>query len=49
MGLLIIAAIVLYLLFHAHHVRRNYRRHRLTLWASMAGPFGTRISKRVRL
>jgi hypothetical protein len=44
----IIIVVVLYALFHAHHVRRNYRHHRLSLTASMYGPFGVRISKRFR-
>ena len=36
---------VLYLLFHGHHARRNYRRG-ASVWVSLRGPFGTRISKR---
>jgi len=43
----LIVAVVLYLLFHGHHVRRNYRRHRMSLWISLRGPWGTRISKRL--
>lgn len=35
---------VLYLVFHHHHYR-NRRRHGLSVWASIPGPFGTRISK----
>ncbi len=46
MTALIILAVVLYLLFHGHHVRRN-RRRGLSVWISLAGPFGTRISKRL--
>lgn len=41
----IIIIVALYLLFHHHHYRRN-RRRGLSVWVSMRGPFGTRISKR---
>lgn len=41
----IIAVVVLYALFHGHHYRKR-RRHGLSVWASIPGPFGTRISKR---
>jgi hypothetical protein len=41
----IVGAVVLYALFHAHHYRKR-RRHGLSVWASIPGPFGTRISKR---
>jgi hypothetical protein len=41
----VIVAVVLYLLFHHHHYRRR-RRRGLSVWASIPGPFGTRISKR---
>jgi hypothetical protein len=44
MGLLIALA-VFYVLFHGHHYRRR-RRHGLSVWASIPGPFGTRISRR---
>ena len=40
--------IVLYLLFHHHHYRKR-RRRGLSIWASLPGPFGTRISRRFRL
>jgi hypothetical protein len=43
---IIIGLVLLYAMFHGHHVRRNYRRG-LGLWVSMRGPFGTRISKRL--
>lgn len=43
-ALLILAALA-YLAFHGHHYRRN-RRRGLSVWASIPGPFGTRISKR---
>ena len=43
-----IGVLVLYALFHHRHYRRN-RRRGLSVWLSCAGPFGTRISKRVRL
>jgi hypothetical protein len=38
-------AIAGYVLFHGHHARRN-RRRGLSVWVSMRGPFGTRISRR---
>jgi len=41
----VIVLVVLYLLFHHHHYRRR-RRHGLSVWASIPGPFGTRISRR---
>lgn len=41
---LIILAVV-YLAFH-HRSYRKRRRHGLSVWASIPGPFGTRISKR---
>ena len=41
----IVVLVVLYLLFHHHHYRRR-RRHGLSVWASIPGPFGTRVSKR---
>jgi hypothetical protein len=41
--LIILAAA--YLLYHGHHYRRR-RRHGLSVWASIPGPFGTRISRR---
>lgn len=34
-----------YLLFH-HASYRRRRRHGLSVWASIPGPFGTRISRR---
>jgi hypothetical protein len=40
-----IVLVALYALFHGHHYR-NRRRHGLSVWASIPGPFGTRISKR---
>jgi hypothetical protein len=43
---ILLVALVLYGLFHRRHYRRN-RRRGLSMWISMAGPFGTRISKRV--
>lgn len=41
----IIVLVVLYLLFHGHHYRKR-RRHGLSVWMSLPGPFGTRISRR---
>jgi hypothetical protein len=41
----IIAIAVIYLAIHHHHYRRH-RRAGLSVWVSMRGPFGTRISKR---
>ncbi len=41
----IVVITVLYLLFHHHHYRRR-RRRGLSVWASIPGPFGTRISRR---
>lgn len=46
MDLIIAAVIVGYVLFHHHHYRRR-RRHGLSVRASIPGPFGTRISKRL--
>lgn len=46
MGLLVVIVIVvLYAGYHGHHYRKR-RRHGLSVWASIPGPFGTRISKR---
>ncbi len=45
MEAVIIIIAVAYLLFHHHHYRRR-RRHGLSVWASIPGPFGTRISRR---
>jgi hypothetical protein len=42
-----VVAVVIYGVFHGHHVHRNYYRHGLSFWVSMRGPFGTRISKRL--
>lgn len=42
-AIVILAA--LYLLFHHRHYRRR-RRAGLSVWASIPGPFGTRISRR---
>jgi hypothetical protein len=42
---IVLAVLVLYAVFHRHHYRRN-RRRGLSIWVSMAGPFGTRISRR---
>lgn len=42
----VIVLVVLYLLFHHHHYRRR-RRRGLSVWASIPGPFGTRISRRL--
>lgn len=36
---------VIYLAIHHHHYRRH-RRRGLSVWISMRGPFGTRITKR---
>ena len=46
MEAIVIVAIVAYVLFHHAHYRRR-RRHGLSVWASIPGPFGTRISKRL--
>lgn len=50
MEVLIIAAVVLYLLFHGRHYRRR-RRAGLTVRESIPGPWGTwfSVSKRFRL
>jgi hypothetical protein len=37
----------LYVLFHRHHYKRR-REHGLSIWASIPGPFGSRITKRLR-
>lgn len=42
----IIIVAIGYALFHSQHYRRNPRRG-LSIWASIPGPFGTRISKRL--
>jgi hypothetical protein len=42
----VVVFVVLYALFHRHHYRRN-RRRGLSVWASIPGPFGTRISRRL--
>lgn len=44
--IVIILLALLYGLFHHKHYRAN-RRHGLSVWVSMRGPFGTRISKRL--
>ncbi len=44
----IVVLVVLYLLFHHHHYRRR-RRMGFGVWASMAGPFGTRVRVSKRL
>jgi hypothetical protein len=41
-GLVLVAFVLLH---HGKHYRRN-RRRGLSVWISMAGPFGTRISRR---
>lgn len=47
MGWVIIAVIVVAVLaHHGHHVHRNYYRHRMSIWVSLRGPWGTRISRR---
>jgi hypothetical protein len=43
---ILLVAFVLYGLFHRHHYRRN-RRRGLSVWVSCAGPFHTRISRRL--
>ncbi len=43
---IIIVLVVVYVLFHAHHYRRR-RRRGLSVWMSLPGPFGTRISRRL--
>ena len=42
-ALIVLGAV--YLLFH-HRSYRKRRRHGLSVWASIPGPFGTRISRR---
>jgi hypothetical protein len=44
---IIIVIAVLYAAHHGKHVHRNYYRHRMSLWVSLRGPWGTRISKRL--
>jgi hypothetical protein len=39
-------AIAAYLLLH-HRSYRKRRRHGLSIWMSLPGPFGTRVSKRL--
>jgi hypothetical protein len=47
MGIVILVVIaVLVVGHHGYHYRRN-RRRGLSVWVSMRGPFGTRISKRL--
>lgn len=41
----VVIVFVAYCLLHRHHYRKR-RRHGLSVWASIPGPFGTRISKR---
>ncbi len=41
----IVILAIAYLLFH-HRSYRKRRRRGLSVWASIPGPFGTRISKR---
>lgn len=43
---IIVIAVVLYAVFHGHHYRKR-RRRGLSVWASIPGPFGTRISRRL--
>ncbi len=46
MAITVIVVIVLaYSLHHGKHYRRH-RRNGLSVWVSMRGPFGTRISRR---
>jgi hypothetical protein len=45
MEAVVIIAVIIYLLFHHSHYRRR-RRHGLSVWMSLPGPFGTRISRR---
>lgn len=45
LALIVVIAVVLYAVFHGHHYAKR-RRHGLSVWASIPGPFGTRISKR---
>jgi hypothetical protein len=45
MATVIVILVVGYLLFHGFHYHRR-RRRGLSVWASIPGPFGTRISKR---
>jgi hypothetical protein len=44
MTIAIIAAVVLYLLFHGHHYRKH-RRAGLSVKVSVRGPFHTTISR----
>jgi hypothetical protein len=41
----VIGLVVLYLLVHGHHYRKR-RKRGLSVWASIPGPFGSRISRR---
>lgn len=43
---ILLVVLVLYGLFHRRHYRRN-RRRGLSVWVSCAGPFHTRISRRL--
>lgn len=42
----VLVLVLAYVLLHGHHYRRN-RRRGLSVWVSIRGPFGTRISKRL--
>jgi len=42
---LVIAAIIIYSLYHAYRYRAN-RRAGLGIWVSVRGPWGTRIGRR---
>lgn len=46
-GFIVIGVIVFlaYSAFHGHHYHKR-RRRGLSVWASIPGPFGTRISRR---
>lgn len=46
MELVLVIAVIACVLHHGKHYRRN-RRRGLSVWVSMRGPFGTRISKRL--
>ena len=46
MEAVIIILVIAYLVFH-HRGYRKRRRHGLSVWMSLPGPFGTRISKRL--
>ena len=43
---IIVLAILAYSALHAHHYRKR-RRHGLSVWASIPGPFGTRIGRKI--